>query len=126
MAENKKRWWTSLFVQLLVAVVAGVLIGHFWPSFGAQLKPLGDGFIRLIKMIIAPLVFCVVVTGIAVVGDVKAVGRIGVKAIVYFEIVTTFALLFGLVVANVFRPGAGLSIDPATLDPNAIAAKTGG
>ena len=126
MSTVSGRWYRSLFVQILVAVVAGILIGHFWPVIGAQLKPLGDGFIRLIKMIIAPLVFCVVVTGIAAVGDVKAVGRIGVKAIVYFEIVTTFALLFGLVVANVFRPGAGLSIDPATLDPNAIAAKTGG
>jgi aerobic C4-dicarboxylate transport protein len=126
MSTVSGRWYRSLFVQILVAVVVGILIGHFWPVVGAQLKPLGDGFIRLIKMIIAPLVFCVVVTGIAAVGDVKAVGRIGVKAIVYFEIVTTFALLFGLVVANVFRPGAGLSIDPATLDPNAIAAKTGG
>jgi aerobic C4-dicarboxylate transport protein len=126
MSTVSGRWYRSLFVQILVAVVAGILIGHFWPVIGAQLKPLGDGFIRLIKMIIAPLVFCVVVTGIAAVGDVKAVGRIGVKAIVYFEIVTTFALLFGLVVANVFRPGAGLSIDPATLDPNAVAAKTSG
>jgi aerobic C4-dicarboxylate transport protein len=126
MVESKKRWWTSLFVQLLVAVVAGVLVGHLWPTLGAQLKPVGDGFIRLIKMIIAPLIFCVVVTGIAAVGDIKAVGRIGLKAIVYFEVVTTFALLFGLVVANVFRPGAGLDINPATLDPNAVTAQTKG
>ncbi len=120
------RWYKSLFVQLLVAVVAGVLIGHFWPSFGAELKPIGDGFIRLIKMIIAPLIFCVVVTGIAAVGDLKAVGRIGFKAILYFEIVTTFALIFGLLIANVFKPGSGLNIDPATLDPNAVAKKTNG
>jgi len=121
-----KGWYKSLFVQLLVAVVAGVLVGHFWPGFGAELKPVGDGFIRLIKMIIAPLIFCVVVTGIAAVGDIKAVGRIGLKAILYFEIVTTFALIFGLLVANVFRPGSGLDIDPATLDPNAVDAKTNG
>jgi aerobic C4-dicarboxylate transport protein len=126
MAEIKKRWWTSLFLQLLVAVVAGVLVGHFWPSFGAQLKPVGDGFIRLIKMIIAPLIFCVVVTGIAAVGDIKAVGRLGLKAIVYFEVVTTFALLFGLLVANVFRPGAGLDVNPATLDPNAVTSQAKG
>src|SRR5215217_333642 len=126
MPTIKKRWYTSLFVQLLVAVVAGILIGHFWPGFGAQLKPVGDGFIRLIKMIIAPLIFCVVVTGIAAVGDIKAVGRIGLKAILYFEIVTTFALLFGLLIANVFRPGSGLGIDPATLDPGAVASQTKG
>ncbi|MFD8493505.1 C4-dicarboxylate transporter DctA [Amycolatopsis sp. NPDC059657] len=120
------RWVKSLFAQLLVAVVAGVLVGHFWPDVAGHLKPVGDGFIRLIKMIIAPLVFCVVVTGIAAVGDIKAVGRIGFKAIVYFEIVTTFALLFGLLVANVFQPGAGLDIDPATLDPKGVAAQTKG
>ncbi|SDZ19345.1 aerobic C4-dicarboxylate transport protein [Amycolatopsis xylanica] len=120
------RWTRSLFAQLLVAVVAGVLVGHFWPEVAGHLKPIGDGFIRLIKMIIAPLVFCVVVTGIAAVGDIKAVGRIGFKAILYFEIVTTFALLFGLLVANVFQPGAGLDIDPATLDPKGVAAQTKG
>ena len=113
MVEIKKRWYTSLFFQLLIAVLAGVLIGHLWPTIGTQLKPVGDGFIRLIKMIIAPLIFCVVVTGIAAVGDLKSVGRLGFKAIVYFEVVTTFALLFGLLVANVFRPGAGLNMDPA-------------
>ena len=126
MVEIKKRWYTSLFFQLLIAVVAGVLIGHLWPSFGAQLKPVGDGFIRLIKMIIAPLIFCVVVTGIAAVGDLKSVGRLGFKAIVYFEVVTTFALLFGLLIANVFRPGAGLNIDPAKLDPTAVTSQTKG
>ncbi|MGC7097484.1 C4-dicarboxylate transporter DctA [Amycolatopsis lurida] len=125
-AVKKKRWYTSLFLQIIVAVVAGVLLGHFWPSIGAELKPIGDGFIRLIKMIIAPLIFCVVVTGIAAVGDVKAVGRLGFKAIVYFEIVTTFALLFGLLVANLGQPGGGLHIDPSTLDASALDAKTQG
>jgi len=102
--SKKKPLYKSLFFQILIAVVAGVLIGHFWPDLGAQLRPLGDGFIQLIKMIIAPLIFCVVVTGIAAVGDIKAVGRIGLKAVVYFEVVTTFALLFGLLVALLLFP----------------------
>jgi aerobic C4-dicarboxylate transport protein len=107
--------YKSLFFQVFVAIVAGISIGHFFPDLGADLRPLGDGFIKLIKMIIAPLIFCVVVTGIAHVGDIKSVGRIGLKALVYFEVVTTFALLFGLVIANVMRPGAGFDIDPADL-----------
>ncbi|MGH3516074.1 MAG: C4-dicarboxylate transporter DctA [Haloechinothrix sp.] len=124
--SGKKKFYKSLFLQIIVAVIAGVLIGHFWPVIGEQLKPVGDGFIRLIKMIIGPLIFCVVVTGIAAVGDVKAVGRIGFKAIVYFEVVTTFALLFGLLVANIAQPGAGMNIDPASLDTGALEAKTEG
>ncbi|MGH3950660.1 MAG: C4-dicarboxylate transporter DctA [Pseudonocardiaceae bacterium] len=123
---GRKKFYKSLFVQIIVAVIAGVVIGHFWPTIGEELKPVGDGFIRLIKMIIGPLIFCVVVTGIAAVGDVKAVGRIGFKAIVYFEVVTTFALVFGLIVANVMQPGAGMNIDPATLDTAALDAKTAG
>ncbi len=109
--------YKSLFFQVFVAVVAGITVGHFWPGLGADLKPLGDAFIKLIKMVIAPLIFCVVVTGIAKVGDVKAVGRIGFKAILYFEVVTTFALVFGLVVANVFTPGAGFNVDPSARSP---------
>ncbi|MCE7001528.1 C4-dicarboxylate transporter DctA [Kibdelosporangium philippinense] len=116
----------SMFFQVLVAVVIGLAIGAIWPGFGADLKPLGDGFIKLIKMIIAPLIFCVVVTGIAKVGDLKAVGRIGLKAIIYFEVVTTAALALGLLVANIVGPGTGMNIDPSTLDPNAIDQKTGG
>jgi len=123
---RKKPFYRSLFFQVIVADVAGVAIGHFWPNLGEDLKPLADGFIRLIKMVIAPLIFCVVVTGIAKVGDVKSVGRIGFKAILYFEIVTTFALLFGWVLANLFQPGSGLNIDPATLDTSAVEAATGG
>lgn len=115
-----------MFFQVLVAVVIGLAIGAIWPGFGADLKPLGDGFIKLIKMIIAPLIFCVVVTGIAKVGDLKAVGRIGLKAIIYFEVVTTAALALGLLVANIVGPGTGMNIDPSTLDPNAIDQKTGG
>ncbi len=116
----------SLFVQLLLAVVAGVLVGHFFKAFGADLKPIGDGFIKLIKMVIAPLIFCVVATGIAKVGDLRAVGRIGVKALIYFEVVSTAALAFGLLVGNVVRPGADMNVDPSTLDASAVEAKTQG
>ena len=121
------RWYTSLFTQLIVAIVAGILVGWIWPDFGADLKPLADGFIKLIKMLIAPIIFCTVVLGIAHVGDLKSVGRIGVKALIYFEVVTTFALVFGLLVGNVVQAGAGFSIDPQTLatGADAIATKTG-
>ena len=126
--QRRKPFYKSLFFQVFVAIVAGISIGHFWPDLGSDLRPLGDGFIKLIKMIIAPLIFCVVVTGIAHVGDIKAVGRIGLKALIYFEVVTTFALLFGLVIANVLKPGAGFNIDPASLatGEEALAQKTGG
>ncbi|WP_069166945.1 C4-dicarboxylate transporter DctA [Nocardia altamirensis] len=119
-------WYRSLFVQLMVAIVAGIVVGALWPSLGADLKPLADGFIKLIKMVIAPIIFCTVVLGIAHVGDMKAVGRIGVKALIYFEVVTTFALVFGLVVGNLVKPGAGFAIDPQTLATGAakIAQKT--
>lgn len=123
----RSRWYTSLFTQLLVAIVAGILVGWLWPAFGADLKPVADAFIKLIKMLIAPIIFCTVVIGIAHVGDLKSVGRIGVKALIYFEVVTTFALLFGLVIANVVKPGAGFNIDPQTLasGADAVAKKTG-
>lgn len=125
---KRKPIYTSLFFQVFVAIVAGISVGHFFPALGADLRPLGDGFIKLIKMIIAPLIFCVVVTGIAHVGDIKSVGRIGLKALIYFELVTTFALVFGLVIANVLKPGAGFNIDPATLSggEDALEEKTAG
>jgi len=121
------RWYTSLFTQLLVFIVAGIFVGWMWPGFGADLKPLADGFIKLIKMLIAPIIFCTVVIGIAHVGDLKSVGRIGVKALIYFEVVTTFALLFGLVIGNLVKPGGGFNIDADTLatGADAVAAKTG-
>jgi aerobic C4-dicarboxylate transport protein len=121
---TKKPLYKSLFFQILVAVVAGILIGHTWPDIGAGLRPLGDGFIQLIKMIIAPLIFLVIVTGIAAVSDVKAVGRVGVKALAYFTAATLFALVFGLAVGNLVQPGAGLNIDPASLSQDALNAKT--
>jgi len=121
---SSKPFYKSLFLQILLAVVAGVLIGHFWPDLGSALRPLGDGFIQLIKMIIAPLIFLVIVTGIAAVGDVKAVGRVGIKALVYFTAATLFALAFGLLVGNLVQPGAGLNIDPNSLSQDALNAKT--
>ncbi|MCV7169655.1 C4-dicarboxylate transporter DctA [Mycobacterium manitobense] len=122
----RKPWYSSLFIQLMIAIVAGILVGWLWPAFGADLKPVADAFIKLIKMLIAPIIFCTVVIGIAHVGDLKSVGRIGVKALIYFEVVTTFALLFGLVIGNLVKPGAGFDIDADTLatGADAVAAKT--
>jgi aerobic C4-dicarboxylate transport protein len=108
-------------VQVLFAIACGVLLGYFLPANAVAMKPLGDGFIKLIKMIIAPVIFCTVVSGIAGMQDVKKVGRVGGKALLYFEVVSTFALVIGLFVANILRPGAGFNADPATLDTKAIA-----
>ncbi|WP_322904705.1 C4-dicarboxylate transporter DctA [Paenibacillus campi] len=119
-------FFKSLFFQIIVAVIIGIGVGIIWPNFGELLQPLGTGFIKLIKMLIAPLIFVVVVAGIAKAGDLKAVGRIGLKAIIWFEIATTVALVLGLVAARWMQPGVGMNINAATLDPNAIAAKTGG
>jgi aerobic C4-dicarboxylate transport protein len=109
-----------LYVQVLFAILIGILLGHFYPSFAVELKPLGDAFIKLIKMMIAPVIFCTIVTGIAGMQDTKKVGRVGLMAILYFEVVTTFALLIGLVVINILKPGSGMNVDPATLDAKAI------
>lgn len=111
----------SLYFQVLTAIVAGVLLGHFYPEIGEQMKPFGDGFVKLIKMIIAPVIFCTVVTGIAGMESMKAVGRTGAVALLYFEIVSTVALIIGLIVVNVLQPGAGMNIDPSTLDTKAVA-----
>lgn len=117
----KKPFYKVLYVQVLFAIACGVLLGYFEPKLGVDLKPLGDGFIKLVKMIIAPVIFCTVVHGIAGMQDMKKVGRVGGKALLYFEIVSTFALLIGLVVANVATPGAGFNADVKTLDTKAIA-----
>jgi aerobic C4-dicarboxylate transport protein len=111
-----------IYGQVVVGLVLGILVGVFYPDFAVTLKPLGDGFIKLIKMIIAPIVFCVVVSGICHAGDLKKVGRVGGKAIVYFEALTTLALIVGIVLAYVFQPGVGMNIDPATLDAGAASA----
>ena len=102
----------------------GVLLGHFYPSIGASMKPLGDAFIKLIKMLIAPIIFCTVVHGIASMEDMKKVGRVGIKALIYFEVMTTLALIIGLVVVNLWRPGVGMNVDPAALDTTSIATYT--
>ena len=112
------RVFRQLWVQVLVGTALGALVGWLWPHFGASLKPLGDAFIKLVKMAIAPVIFCTVAAGIARMGDLKAFGRLGVRTLVYFEVVSTFALLIGLVVGTVLHPGAGFNIDPKTLDPS--------
>src|SRR3954462_9732971 len=115
-----KPLYTHLYVQVLTAIVLGVLLGHFYPHLGEAMKPLGDGFIKLIKMLIAPIIFCTVVHGIASMGDLKAVGRVGFKALIYFEVVTTLALIVGLIVVNVLQPGAGMNVDPRAIDTKSI------
>ncbi|WP_198087873.1 dicarboxylate/amino acid:cation symporter [Variovorax sp. E3] len=117
--------YRSLYVQVITAVIIGVLLGHFYPSVGEAMKPLGDGFIKLIKMIIAPIIFCTVVVGIAGMEDMKKVGKTGGLALLYFEVVSSIALLVGLVLVNVLQPGSGMNVDPATLDTKSIASYTG-
>ena len=121
-AATPKR--STLYLQVLVAIAVGVTVGHFWPEFGASLKPLGDGFIKLVKMLIAPIIFATVVVGLAGMGDLRKVGRVGAKALLYFEVVSSLALVIGLVVANVFAPGAGMHVNVATLDAKAVAGYT--
>lgn len=113
-----RRLLGTLYIQVLIGIVLGLLVGALWPETGAALKPLGDAFIKLIKMVIAPVIFCTVALGIAQMGDMKKFGRIGGKAIIYFEVVSTLALAIGLVVGELARPGAGFNIDPASLDPS--------
>ncbi|CVI23422.1 C4-dicarboxylate transport protein [Agrobacterium fabacearum CFBP 5771] len=117
----KQPFYRHLYFQVLVAIIAGIALGHFYPAFGEQLKPLGDGFIRLVKMIIAPVIFLTVATGIAGMNDMKKVGRVAGKAMIYFLVFSTLALIVGLIVANTVQPGAGMNIDPATLDAKAVA-----
>ena len=121
---SAKKLHHSLYFQVIVAIVLGVALGHFMPELGAKLKPLGDGFIKLVKMMIAPIIFCTIVVGIAGMEDMKKVGRVGGKALLYFEVVTTMALAIGLLVVNFVQPGSGMNVDPATLDAGAIAKYT--
>jgi aerobic C4-dicarboxylate transport protein len=122
---QRRPWYKVLYLQVLVAIAVGIFVGHFFPKTGMALKPLGDGFIGLIKMMIGPVIFCTVVQGIASMTDMKKVGRVGVKALIYFEVVSTFALLVGILIAQLVQPGRGLNIDPATLDPKAVSAFVG-
>jgi aerobic C4-dicarboxylate transport protein len=114
------RVFKILYVQVLIAIVVGILLGRFFPDFAVKLKPLGDGFIKLIKMMIAPIIFCTIVTGISGMQNTKKVGSVGLKAILYFEVVTTLALIIGLAVINVLKPGVGMNVDVASLDTKSI------
>lgn len=122
---NQKPLYQSLYFQVITAIVIGVLLGHFYPETGAAMKPLGDGFIKLIKMIIAPIIFCTVVVGIAGMEDMKKVGKTGGLALLYFEIVSSIALVVGLVIINLVQPGVGMNVDVNALDTKGIAAYTG-
>ncbi|MGV2290609.1 C4-dicarboxylate transporter DctA [Trinickia sp. YCB016] len=118
--SSLKKYLSKLYVQVLIGIIAGVLVGHFFPDLGSQMKPLGDLFIRLIRMLLAPIIFASVVVGIARMNDIHEAGRVGVKALLYFEVASTLALGIGLVVVNVLKPGSGMNIDPAHIDSTAI------
>ncbi|HXT39222.1 MAG TPA: dicarboxylate/amino acid:cation symporter [Candidatus Angelobacter sp.] len=114
---RRKSWYRILYLQVLMAVALGIVIGAFFPDLGKSLKPLGDGFIKLVKMMIAPIIFCTVVHGVASMGDLRKLGRVGIKTLIYFEAVSTLALIIGLIVVNVLKPGAGFNIQVQGLDP---------
>jgi aerobic C4-dicarboxylate transport protein len=118
---TNQRFYKTLYGQVLIATLVGVVVGHLWPAAGVSMKPLGDGFIKLVRMIVAPIIFCTVAAGIAGAGDMKTVGKAGLVAILYFEAVSTLALLIGLVVVNVVQPGAGMNVDAAAIDASAVA-----
>src|SRR5207244_7796962 len=124
-ARAKPPIYNSLYAQVITAVIIGVLLGHFYPSVGETMKPLGDAFIKLIKMMIAPIIFCTVVVGIAGMEDMKKVGKTGGLALLYFEVVSTISLIVGLIIVNLVQPGSGMNIDPQSLDTKGIAAYTG-
>src|SRR5215467_5202637 len=117
----RRPWYAILYVQVLIAIAAGILLGHFYPDAAKAMKPLGDGFIALIRMMIAPIIFCTVVHGISSMRDLRKVGRIGIKTLLYFEVVSTLALALGLLVGELLHPGSGFNVDPAALDPKAVA-----
>jgi aerobic C4-dicarboxylate transport protein len=123
--QGKKPFYKILYIQVLFAIGLGVVLGHWWPTVAVEMKPLGDGFIKLIKMVIALVIFCTVVSGISGMGSMKKVGRVGGKALLYFEVVSTVALVIGLVVGNWLHPGAGFGADPASLDAKAVAVYAG-
>lgn len=113
--------YKGLYFQVIIAIILGIILGVYQPALAESLKPLGDGFIKLVKMMIAPIIFVTIVTGIAGMQDTKKVGRVGIKAILYFEVISTLALIIGLIVVNLFQPGSGMHVDPLTLDQTAVA-----
>src|SRR5579862_6532662 len=119
-ARRARPWYKNLSIQILLAMLLGVLVGYARPQSAEALKPLGDLFIKLVRMLVAPIIFCTVVHGIASVGEAKKVGRVAIKALVYFELVTTLALVIGLVLVNVWAPGAGMHVDPKTLADSGV------
>src|SRR5580693_1120490 len=125
MRPAGKPLYRSLYFQVIVAIVIGILLGTFYPETGTAMRPFGDAFIKLIKMIIAPVIFCTVVIGIAGMEDMKKVGKTGGLALLYFEIMSTVALILGLVVVNVWHPGTGMHVDLSSLDTKSLAAYTG-
>src|SRR5207253_11164653 len=120
LTTHHRPFFKSLYFQVLTAIALGVLLGHFYPQLGEQMKPFGDAFIKAIKMIIAPIIFCTVVHGIASMEDMKKVGRVGLKALIYFEVLTTLALIVGLIVVNILQPGVGMNVDARTIDTKSI------
>src|SRR3954447_16062179 len=124
LSVHHRPFFKSLYFQVLTAIVLGALLGHFYPQLGEQMKPLGDAFIKCIKMIIAPIIFFTVVHGIASMRDMKKVGRVGLKALIYFEVLTTAALIIGLIIINLWQPGVGMNVDLSTVDTKSIAVFT--
>jgi aerobic C4-dicarboxylate transport protein len=122
VVQSRKKSYQQLYVQVLTAIALAILLGHFYPETGIAMKPLGDGFIKLVKMIITPIIFCTVVSGIAGMRDMNKVGRVGIRALVYFEVVSTLALAIGLIVVHAIEPGAGMNIDVSTLDTKSLTA----
>src|SRR3954469_6121543 len=118
--RRPRPWYTQLWAQVMAAMVLGVLLGHFYPDLGVRLQPLGDAFIKAIRMLIAPIIFCTVVHGIARMADVARVGRVAIKALIYFEILTTVALAIGLVMVNLLQPGAGMNVDLSKVDTSSV------
>src|SRR3954469_20019622 len=120
MAATNMKSAKGLYIQVLIGVAAGAALGHFVPDLAVKMQPFGEAFIKLVRMIIAPIIFVTVVVGIAKLSDAKEVGRIGVKAIIYFEVMTTIAMFIGLIVGHLLQPGHGLNVDPASLDSKAV------
>ncbi|CCE08512.1 C4-dicarboxylate transport protein [Bradyrhizobium sp. STM 3843] len=117
---SRRAWWKELWVQVLIAMAAGIVLGAVRPELGAQMQPLGDAFIKAIRMLIAPIIFCTVVNGIAHMADMAKVGRVAIKALIYFEVITTFALIIGLAAVNIWQPGAGMNVDPASINASVV------